>query len=382
MNTRHIHLMMNMDWRFGRGILNGLLRYNQQYHCTWTVTCAIWQEKEVWDLQPGAPYDAVVGLFRDGPPEENAHITSRTRVVNVGGVRQPVAGIPTVMADNDAIGAMAALHFREKGYPQLAFVSGRPTPASEMRLEAFRAAAGGTVSSFVQSYYGAEELRAFLSGLPAATGIFCHEDRDALQVIRTLESMGRLVPEEYAVLGTNDDPLYNRLSPVPVSSIDLRPEAIGYAAAEVLQQVFEGGTPPGITLIPPGELIPRRSTDALAVADPKIRRLLRRLHDRALEGTRVADLLESGDGSRRSVEMKFKQMLGRTLESELRRCRMEAAREQLLESERSLQEIAAMCGFCNTPHFARMFRDTYGATPGDYRKSNRRTVNLTDGSQL
>lgn len=48
--------------------------------------------------------------------------------------------------------------------------------------------------------------------------------------------------------------------------------------------------------------------------------------------------------------------------------RLEIARQQLLATDRRVQDIAASVGFDNPTHFINLFRRRYGMTPGRYRK--------------
>jgi|UPI0005920290 AraC-like DNA-binding protein len=59
----------------------------------------------------------------------------------------------------------------------------------------------------------------------------------------------------------------------------------------------------------------------------------------------------------------FKQIYGTTISRYLRNARMEAAKYLLMEGRLSIGEIAQQVGYSNQSHFARRFKETYGATP-------------------
>jgi transcriptional regulator GlxA family with amidase domain len=48
--------------------------------------------------------------------------------------------------------------------------------------------------------------------------------------------------------------------------------------------------------------------------------------------------------------------------------RVNAAKEMLTERILSVAEIAEQCGFANTSHFTRFFREKTGQTPAAFRK--------------
>lgn len=56
----------------------------------------------------------------------------------------------------------------------------------------------------------------------------------------------------------------------------------------------------------------------------------------------------------------------------VRRLRIELAAQELLQSNASLAEIAASCGFSDQSHFTRMFQRYLGLTPRQYRVQRRR----------
>lgn len=64
----------------------------------------------------------------------------------------------------------------------------------------------------------------------------------------------------------------------------------------------------------------------------------------------------------------FKKQEGIGPQEFLIRTRVEAARSRLLSSEATLREIAWSCGFSDEFNLIKMFKSSFGVTPGDYRK--------------
>lgn len=75
-----------------------------------------------------------------------------------------------------------------------------------------------------------------------------------------------------------------------------------------------------------------------------------------------------------SLKRGFPAMFGVTLWSYVIQRRLEHARG-LLGDSLSLQDIASQSGFSHASHLSRFFRQHYGMTPGDYRKTRTRPVN-------
>lgn len=60
---------------------------------------------------------------------------------------------------------------------------------------------------------------------------------------------------------------------------------------------------------------------------------------------------------------------GETVTATLKRLRMQQAVADLVHGQRSLKEIAQRCGYPNTAVFSRVFKQTYGVPPAQYRQS-------------
>lgn len=363
----HIHVEMPVDWRFGRDILGGLLAQQRASKFRWGVTCHLWQQEEVWTLQKDQSPDVVVGLFYD-TGNARRWLDQGVRVVNIAGIDREIEGLHTVTVDNLDVGRLAAEHFLERGFKSFAYVRDRRTPAAKQRAEGFHRTIGTELPLPTHGRLEPQGMAEFLQTLPPATAIFCFTDAVARYVITVLQQLQKTVPEEYAVMGVNADPIDGDLSPVALSSIDIRPYEIGRQAAVTINDLLNGHPCPKVQLLPPGEVITRRSTDILALDDPSVAALLHRIRDRACERIRVADLLKPSDGSRRALEIKFKKLLGRTIEEEIRRCRLATARDMLLYTKLNINQIADACGFSNTPHFSRAFKEAHGVSPGAYRR--------------
>ena len=73
--------------------------------------------------------------------------------------------------------------------------------------------------------------------------------------------------------------------------------------------------------------------------------------------------------SKTKLEEDFKRCTGYTIHAFRLRVQLQAARLQLLTTQKSLAQIADDCGFTDHSHLIRCFRAEYGLTPGQYRKN-------------
>ena len=73
----------------------------------------------------------------------------------------------------------------------------------------------------------------------------------------------------------------------------------------------------------------------------------------------------------RTFNRRFKAALGRTPVDYLQQLRLGSARDLLQQTNLSLQEICALCGYQEVSYFTRLFREHFQTTPGKYRETVR-----------
>ena len=84
----------------------------------------------------------------------------------------------------------------------------------------------------------------------------------------------------------------------------------------------------------------------------------------------LEELSASAAISKSTCERLFKTYIGLTPLQYLTNYRLEASRYLLESTDKSITEIANLCGFNHTSYYGRLFLQTYGTTPSDYRKNN------------
>ena len=81
----------------------------------------------------------------------------------------------------------------------------------------------------------------------------------------------------------------------------------------------------------------------------------------------LVDLRNAWGISTRQLERLFGQYLERSPSKYYLEMRLQRARNLLLQSEKSVTEIAVATGFRSTTHFARVYRGLFGVSPGGQR---------------
>ncbi|MEK6235501.1 MAG: helix-turn-helix domain-containing protein, partial [Planctomycetales bacterium] len=206
-----------------------------------------------------------------------------------------------------------------------------------------------------------------------------------LDVTRVLIEMcahrGWRIPEDVAIIaGYNEGQLFERPEP-SISSLEVPYEQLGFEAARLLDRLMDeksrgkrrkkedaGKTAPEIILLPPVEVVARRSTDFHAVDDPTVRRALRFLDANLHQPLSVDRIAEAAGVSRRTLENRFREKLGRTIAAEIQRLRIERTKRELAGTDRPIQQIARLVGFGSPRTLNDLFRKMVGCTPREYRR--------------
>jgi LacI family transcriptional regulator len=175
-----------------------------------------------------------------------------------------------------------------------------------------------------------------------------------------------------AVLGGENDELSCLISRPALSSVDLAPEHIGWQAAALLARLMAGEPPPAQpVLMPTARVVPRQSTDVLAVKDPQLLQAIRYIRDNCARSIKVNELARHVALSRRALEQRFQKVLGRSPGTEIRRARLESAKRLLAETDHSIVRVAEESGFGYPEVLTRSFQRQEHITPTAYRKQVR-----------
>ena len=298
----------------------------------------------------------------------------------------PIRGVPWVGRDSPEIGRTAARYFLERGYKSFAFV-GEPENhywnAERRRgFEETLAAAG--FGCAVRDSYTAREKRSwavehrglvkFLQRLPKPTAVFAPMDGRARLVLEACLSAGIKVPEEIAVLGVDNDTILCESTMPARSSIHTGGYLRGSIAAGMLDDLMHGREPAKKAVaLPPVSVVTRGSTGYDAMRDPAVARAITFIREQsAARGVTVAETAGRARCSRRYLERKFRELLGRSVRDEIVLARIERVKTLLETGNATIGEIIGQAGFSGEKHLSTLFRKATGSTMSDWRRRHRR----------
>jgi len=110
------------------------------------------------------------------------------------------------------------------------------------------------------------------------------------------------------------------------------------------------------------------SGTVLPAEGSRVKQMLACIHSRYSENLNVEMIAESANICARECYRCFRQVLGTTPTLYLMHHRVNAAARMLIETDRSITEIAAACGFSSPSYFCKVFRDILGRPPREFRK--------------
>lgn len=373
-------ILLALAW-YSPAIHRGIVRYARE--ANWVMDSAI--ERHRNHFRAWHEDGIICHLHADPTLYEFIKNTDKP-VVNIGIGAHP--GVPNVRSDVKQIGIMAAEYFIKRGFRNMAYFLKSHAMASKQRHEAFRAKveeAGGTVhlvdwlshSKGNVDYSEAKMIRWLgksLLALPKPLAVLTENDEHAIEVVYACLQRGIPVPEQVAVLGSNNDPLRCEFAPIPVSSIDTNLEVMGYEAAVLLDRLLQGEPPPKEPiLIPPVGVVTRLSTDIMAVKHRHVASALLHIWRNYTKRINAKTVAATVPLSYQRLHSAFVANVGRTIAEEITHKRLEKARALLVETNKKAYEIALECGFPNDDRMGRVFKRVLGMTPREYRERNRRT---------
>jgi len=407
-----IVLLLSHNAGYDRGILQGMVRYCR-IHGPWNLYLA--------GVEPGLPLPELEtfssgpihsGGARKGKPPVHLPDLRRWETRGIVGRLQNrqvakwalAAGVPVIAmdlseaqlagelpptrvseirSDSHEAGRLAAEHLLERGFCRFGYCGYAGRAWSERAREGFleRIERAGFSCDVYESPKRERPIlwqqerslaTAWLRSLPKPAGVMSCNDIRGRQLLEASALGGMSVPDEVAVVGVDDDQLLCELSNPPLSSVVFNAEHGGYQAAELLDALMSRRETRQQRIdVKPLWVLARQSTDVLAVDDPEVAAAVRYIRDNLQSPIGVRNVVAHVTLSRRALELRFEQVLGRSIRAEIERVRLAWVKRLLVETGLSIAKIAALAGFSGHSYLSEVFHREVGETPAEYRHKRR-----------
>jgi LacI family transcriptional regulator len=366
--------ILNMGTGWSRGVLRGFMA--AAHERGWTVLHYPPPVDLARLVQKFAPAAVVIG------PDSGRVSEASLSPVSLVSVALDLSsdGIASVCPDEALVGGLALDHLLATGLRQVSTFCLDGSQFGVARARAFidgarkagaKVAVGWGSDEAPPGWKGdnPEAIVAWLSGLPKPCGIFTCADHWARVVARYVRLAGLRVPEDVALVGVDNDVVECELLAPPLSSVMIAWQELGRSAAKLVESSLSGESIEGQRLLSaPVAVIARRSSEALAIDDALVAEAVRWIREHADQRLSVPMVAHAVGGGRQRLERRFRRVLDRTVQEEIRRARVEAAKRLLRSTRADLTEIARRSGFTNAALLNAAFKREVGVPPGVYRR--------------
>ena len=290
----------------------------------------------------------------------------------------------TMLIDSVSVGKDVARYFNSLGnFASYGFVHGAILyPWSIEREAGFRSALPRKATVFIFPEDSSEQLQLeasspmiaqdklgrWLCSLPKPAAIFGANDLFARDVLTACKKLGLKVPNQVTVIGCDNDPLiWGNTSP-QLSSLKLPFRDLGYQAARTLDLLLRNKHPPQRTIRVAGtHLFERESSAHIPPATALVEKARAYIAERACDGIRPADVVSHVGVSRSLLDLRFRQVAGKSILEDILDVRLAEVRRQLKATDRTILQIGRNCGFNDPDNLKRLFKKHFGLSMRDFR---------------
>ena len=378
-----ILVLIDSSMEFSRRFLMGLIRYSFEngpwifyrlpvYYKTLYGEAGILDRIKEWEV------DAVIAQWED---EEIGFLEKLQIPVFFQSYKDKNVSCSRISGDQEA-GVLAAKFFAKRKFKNFAFYGHKDFYWSKSRAEGFFHEVEKTGGNY--SYFESElltgtkwkgshiELDNWLTSLPKPVALFACDDNFALQVAEMCKVNNINIPNDLSLLGVDNDELICNLSYPSISSISTNDETGGYNTGKMLHQLIVAKENTPFTIeIKPIQIVLRQSTEKYNISDKNIAKTVDYIIKNITSNPTVDDMTRIVPLSRRNLEVKFKQAMGKTIYQFILDNKIEYISNMLLTTDKCLLDIAVELGFKDVRNVYRIFLKGTGYTPADFRKKNR-----------
>lgn len=382
--TPNVAVLIDTSTGWGRRMIRGIVGYAQK-HGPWHLRVEPRGRTEHLSLPADWSGDGVIARITS----QRMHQSLRSLglpVVNISSIELDGCDWPRVTSDWPASARLMADHFLDRGFRHFAYAGPLKHAYVRQHLDAVQTALRAArnqsqVACFDYRFQSVtnrgwavqdQKLTRWLERLPKPLAVIGWATEAAAHVLDACRNAGLAVPDEVAVLSSDEDSLLNNATVPPMSGLLVASHQIGYRAAGMLNTLMQGERlEVQIERIAAIEIVTRGSTETFAIDDPELLRAVVFMRQNAYRPLTVDKVADAVPMSRRSLERRFHDRFGRTPLEEISRLRLARAKQLLVQTDKSIAEVAEACGYRTPEYLATLFRRAMGITPLRYRLATR-----------
>ena len=351
---------------------------------------------------PDTSYESLAFLKKQGCQGAIVNVPTYARAQRLLEIGMPIIAystlqnmhqIPIISTNSDQVAKLAFDYLSDKQFSHFGFFGLNDVRWTDERLHNFSdyvTKAGRTLHVFrgesihvadnLPSYAklwtsttmkrGQQELVTWLKELPKPIGILVSCDILGCHLTHLAKESGLSIPEDIAILGIDNNEAICNICIPRLSSIALNLNKAGYDAAELLYKIITGKQQlDGQRInIQPMQIKERASTDIFAVDDTDVVKALKYIRQNSHKLMQVDDVAQHVCTSKRSLQIKFQNLLNHSIHEEIIYAHFRVARTLLLETDISIDQIAIRSGFRTSSNMRRAFLEISGMLPHKFRQ--------------
>lgn len=372
--------MLDLQWPYKRHseVFAGVQRYAEE-HGWVTIIDEFAHDTLRRKRSPTERYDGIVARAN--------HLLARqadklgVAVVNVWPSSPARHLLPGVFPDSTETGRLVAEHLLARGFRTFATLTSPKNVDNEREVAEFTRLVCDAGFDCASAYIPQDPHRDLahwrktvqlidraMNRWTPPIGVYVGQEVCGRLVAQTGHRRGWRIPDDLAIVaGKNQETLCEQPRP-SLTSIEIGYDRIGYAAAELLARLMAGEPPPeGPIRLAPHGLVVRESTDFFAVDHPIVAAGLAYISANSHRRISPDDVARAVGTEMRTLQNYFRKTILRPIATEIRRVRIERAKRELAQSDRTLDAIARDVGFVNIQRLYEVFRRELGVAPGEYR---------------
>lgn len=342
---------------------------------------------------PDVAYDGIIA--RATKPMRAAAERLGIPLVNLW-LNSPVASdVPGIFIDYLAVGRLAAEHLLLRGFKRFAALADSTIASKESTMGfhgTIEEAGFASNTAFVEEDITSDAdrwsrskriMQQWVDRFEPPVGVLTQRSEAGRLITQMCQRRGLRVPEDVAIVTGSDERAFcEGLSPT-LTSIDLGFQRQGHGAAHLLDRLMQGIPPPEHPIrLPPLGIQVRESTDFLQVDDELISNALQFIAAHCHKPIDLVDVADAVSVGATTIKRRFKSYLGRGVATQIRLIRLERAKREVAQGNRSFAKIAQAVGFGSYHRLFSIFRRELGMTPSAYRKKHQgiQTADMKDQS--
>jgi LacI family transcriptional regulator len=372
--------MLDLQWPYKRHsqIFAGIQRYAEEQG--WTSILDEFAHDTLRRKQSASDrYDGIVA--RANHTLARCAAKMGVPVVNVWPSSPARHLLPGVFPDSTETGRLVAEHLLARGFRTFATVTSPKNVDNDLEVMEFSRLVQEAGFDCASSYIPQDPYRDLphwkrtvqlieraMTQWKPPIGVYVGQEIYGRLVVQAGHRRGWQIPQDVAIVaGKNEVTLCEQPRP-SLTSIEIGYDRIGYAAADLLHRLMTGHEPPAepIRLSPHG-LVVRESTDFFAVDNAIVAAALAYISANCHRSLGPDDVANAVGAETRTLQNYFRQSIQRPIATEIRRVRIERAKRELAQSDRSLALIARDVGFGTIQRLYEVFRREVGVAPSEYR---------------